>query len=262
MLYLFCVSMITASCRKIIEIDADNSEPQLVIEGNITDRFVAQQIKISKSVAYDDLSVFPKVSGAAVSVSDDRGNTYNFTESSAGVYVVGMRGVPGVTYTMKVKIGDQSYTASSKMPLAVRLDSIGVITNSFFGNERKSAAAFFNDPAAFQNFYHFNLYVNDVLSDRVYVSNDRLTNGNSLRYQLYYSKNDDDDDGLVSGDRIAVEMECIDSNIFDYWYALSQQSGRGPNQGTTPANPTSNISNGALGYFSAHTLQRLTSKVP
>ncbi|RYD74892.1 MAG: DUF4249 family protein [Sphingobacteriales bacterium] len=112
------------------------------------------------------------------------------------------------------------------------------------------------DPANETNFYHFNLYVNNVFSKRVYVNNDRLTNGNKLRIQLYYESNDDDDDGLKTGDAVIVEMKGIDSNIFDYWYTLSQQSGRGPNQGTTPANPPSNISNGALGYFSAHTYQR------
>ena len=254
--------LLFTSCKKIIEIDTNNAEPQLVIEGVITNQIGDQVIKISKSVSYDDQSIFPAVSGAVVSVSDSRGNTYNFTENAAGVYALRMRGIAGVTYTMKAVVEGKTYTAISKMPTAVRLDSIGVVVNTFFNNERKTIAAYVLDPAGEANYYHFNMYVNDFQSDRVYVNNDRLTNGNNLRLQLFYSKNDDDDEGLVTGDKVAVDMHCIDANIFNYWYALSQQSGRGPNQGTTPANPTSNISNGALGYFSAQTNQRLSIVVP
>lgn len=263
-LIIFCALACLAltACKKIIDIDTNNAEPQLVIEGKITNQTANQQIKISKSVAYDSESLFPGVSGATVTVNDSRGNTYNFIENSAGLYTLRMRGVPGVTYTMKVVAEGKTYTAISKMPAVVRLDSLGIIVNTFFNNERKTVAAYVTDPAGEANYYHFNMFVNGLQSDRIYVNNDRLTNGNKLRLQLFYSKNDDDDKGLVIGDSVAVDMECIDANIFDYWYALSQQVGRGPNQGTTPANPTSNITNGALGYFSAHSSQRLNIVVP
>ena len=56
------------------------------------------------------------------------------------------------------------------------------------------------------------------------------------------------------GDTIHVEMQCIDQNIYTYYIAVIQISGDdGSGAGITPANPPSNISNGALGYFSAHT---------
>lgn len=261
-LYISILSFFFASCKKIIEVDTNNAATQIVIEGKITDKLADQHILITKTVGYSDQNIFPKVSGAIVVVTDDKGGSFTFNETTAGVYTNRMRGVSGTTYSLNVKSEGKTYTASSKMPNNVKLDSIGVTTNSFFGNERKIAAAYLVDPVSETNYYHFNLYVNDLFSKRIYVSNDRLTNGNKLRTQLYYEENDDDDKGLKKGDKISIEMECIDSNIFDYWYALSQQSGRGPNQGTTPANPTSNISNNALGYFSAHTFQKLNVTVP
>jgi len=261
-IYFSILSCCFISCKKIIEVDTNNVEAQIVIEGKITDKLADQQILITKTVGYSDQNVFPKVSGAVVMVTDDKGSKYTFTEKSPGVYIQAMRGIPGNTYYLNVNVDGKVYTASSKMPNNVKLDSIGVTLNSFFGNERKIAAAYLVDPANETNYYHFNLYVNNLFSKRIYVSNDRLTNGNKLRTQLYYEENDDDDKGLKTGDKISIEMECIDSNIFDYWYAMSQQSGRGPNQGTTPANPTSNISNNALGYFSAHTFQKLNATVP
>jgi hypothetical protein len=45
----------------------------------------------------------------------------------------------------------------------------------------------------------------------------------------------------------------VDENIYNYFYELSNVTATAGIQSTTPANPTSNISNGALGYFSAHT---------
>lgn len=260
-IYLLIAFVGLTSCKKIIQIDTNNAEPQIVIEGKILDRLIEQQVIITKTVGYDEPGIYPKVTGATVRVSDSRGNNYVFTEKTPGVYVNRMRGVVGVTYNLAVTAEGKNYQASAKIPTFVKLDSIGVVTNSFFGNERKTAAAFLTDPANESNFYRFNLYVNGLFSDRIYVQNDRLTNGNNLRIQFFYEANDDDDEGLKSGDKIVVEMEGIDSNIFDYWYALSQQDGRGPNQGTTPSNPTSNISNGALGYFSANTFQTLNATV-
>jgi hypothetical protein len=259
-LFTFCFT----GCKKIIQIETENADPQLVIEGIINDQLIDQQIKISKTIGYTEANVFPKISGANVTVTDNKGNTYVFKEGTTpGTYINKMKGVPGVTYNLTVTAEGQTYTASSKMPNAVKMDSIGVIKNFFFGRERKTAAVFFKDPVNETNFYHFNLYVNDILSERFYVNNDRLTNGNDLRIQLFFKPptTDHDSDELNSNDKIKIEMECIDSNIFDYWYALSQQSNRGPNQGTTPANPTSNISNQALGYFSANTYQVLSATV-
>jgi len=264
LIVLSLASLIFSSCKKIISIDTDNAPPQIVIEGKITDRLGVQQIKISKTIDYDADLNFPTVSGATVKVSDSKGNNYIFTETAPGIYTNRMRGVSGVTYNLNVTAEGQNYTASSKMPNNVKLDSIGVVLNSFFGNDRKTAVAYLVDPAGETNFYHFDLYVNDYLSQRFYVSNDRLTNGNPLRVQLFFksNNNNNDSDELNTGDKVKIEMECVDSNVFDYWYALSEQSGRGPNQGTTPANPTSNISNNALGYFSAHTFQSLNIVVP
>jgi len=252
-----------SSCKKIISIDTDNAPPQIVIEGKITDKLAVQQIKISKTINYDAALNFPAVSGATVKVSDNRGNNYIFAETAPGIYTNRMRGASGVTYNLDVTAEGKNYTASSRMPNNVKLDSIGIVLNSFFGNDRKTAVAYLVDPIKETNFYHFDLFVNDYLSQRFYASNDRLTNGNPLQIQLFFksNNNNNDSDELNTGDKVKIEMECVDSNVFDYWFALSEQSNRGPNQGTTPANPTSNISNNALGYFSAHTFQSLNLTV-
>ncbi|WP_457269149.1 DUF4249 domain-containing protein [Pedobacter sp. UYEF25] len=245
-----------ASCKKIVQVDTRTAPPQIVIEGKITDGFEDQVITISKSINYDDAGQYPQLKGAEVQVADSKGNVYKFLETSAGSYHHKMQGVSGRSYTLSIHLNDQNYFATSTMPNLVKLDSIGVITNNFFSRERINPIIYFTDPKEEANFYHFNLYINGVISKRTYASSDRLTNGNTTQMQFYYDNADNND--LKAGDKIKVEMECTDKAIYNYWYALVQQSSNGPNQGATPSNPTSNISNGALGYFSANTFQEVT----
>jgi hypothetical protein len=43
----------------------------------------------------------------------------------------------------------------------------------------------------------------------------------------------------------------VDQGVYTYFYTLNQNTGR--NSGA-PANPVSNITNGALGYFNAYSV--------
>jgi hypothetical protein len=61
---------------------------------------------------------------------------------------------------------------------------------------------------------------------------------------------------LQSGDTLEVKMYCVDKNIYNYFFSLGQITGNNSFNSASPANPNSNLSNGALGYFSAHTVAR------
>lgn len=250
------LSICFISCKKIININIVNASPQLVIEGNLVDEMGTQIIRISKSVMLDNDNVFPNVSGANVKVSDNLGNTFVFSELKPGIYTNNMKGINGRSYTLTVTAEGKNYVASSTMPKRVKLDSLSIVKTNLFGKERKTAAAYFKDPIADVNYYRYYLFVNHKLVKNTYVSNDRLTNGNAIRQQFFY--NSDDIDELRTGDMVDLEMLNIDKNIFDYWYSISQQSDRGPSQSTTPSNPPSNITGGALGYFSAQAFQIAT----
>jgi hypothetical protein len=55
-------------------------------------------------------------------------------------------------------------------------------------------------------------------------------------------------------------MQSVDMPIFNYFKALPgvTLNGEYSGGGVPPANPVNNISNGALGYFSAHTSEMKT----
>jgi hypothetical protein len=53
-----------------------------------------------------------------------------------------------------------------------------------------------------------------------------------------------------------VELWGIDKGVYEYYSTLREiLGGAGPST-ASPANPTSNISGGAMGYFSAFTVAR------
>ena len=241
--------MLFLSCKKVIQIDFKDTAQQLVIEGNVTNNSSTQTVKITKSVAITDASNFPAVSGATVSISSN-GTIYLLKEVSAGSYrTSGLRGQSGRTYQLNISYNGQTYTAISTMPNQVKLDSLGLETTSVLGKEFNSVTVAYTDPVMETNFYRFLLTVNNKASANYFIYNDQLTNGRPVDRNLR-----DNDLNLVKGDVASIEMQCIDQSIYQYWNGLSQNQNRG-GASTTPANPVSNISNGALGYFSAHTVQ-------
>ncbi|HOY49299.1 MAG TPA: DUF4249 domain-containing protein, partial [Flavobacteriales bacterium] len=55
---------------------------------------------------------------------------------------------------------------------------------------------------------------------------------------------------------IFVELWGIDKGVYEYYNTLNSiLGGAGPSV-ASPANPTSNITGGAMGYFSAYTISR------
>jgi len=162
-----------------------------------------------------------------------------------------MQGVAGHTYTLSVTSQQKNYMATSTMPMPVPLDSITFSQISGFGNNQIDAIVNFQDPPGIQNYYQFVEFVNGAqITKDIFVFDDRLSDGKYINHTLY-----NDTSYIFQGDEVQVNMYCIDENVYNYFYQLVQSGGTGAFSTTaSPANPTSNISNGSLGYFSAHTV--------
>ncbi len=118
----------------------------------------------------------------------------------------------------------------------------------------------YSDPADVANFYRYKLSINNRQVQSLYYSDDDLRDGNTVEQRLFFFGNDDDeDDELEAGDVVEVEMQSIDQGAYNYFFSLDQTLEQ---SAAAPANPVSNISGGALGYFSAHTVQIKSIVVP
>jgi len=142
------------------------------------------------------------------------------------------------------------------------MDTIYVTNDTWFdGKENKLANVEYNDPAGMANQYKFVRYLNGVKTKGIFINNDDLTDGRHTATKLFIDGNDNKDDKLESDDTVKIDMLCIDAAVYKYWYSM-EQSATGEAQSAAPANPVTNISGGALGYFSAHTFQTKSMLVP
>ena len=137
------------------------------------------------------------------------------------------------------------------MPAPVTLDSITFDNSSRFKNNQITAQANFQDPPGVKNYYQFILYINGIeFNKNDYVFDDRLSDGKYIIQNLHM-----DSTYIVYGNNVRVDMYCIDSTVYNYFNQLQDALGNGSlNTTAAPANPSSNISNGAFGIFSAHTV--------
>nr|WP_315030131.1 DUF4249 domain-containing protein [uncultured Chryseobacterium sp.] len=245
---------LVTSCQKEIDLDLADQSGKIVIEGNVTDQAGPYIVRITKSVAFTQQNQYPAVTGAQVILSDNTGQTEVLQYVGDGKYQTStFAGASGRTYTLKVQAEGQQYTAQSTMPAAV--DFEGLAQDSFtFGNKTSyTLLPIFTDPAVLGNRYLFSFTINNLSKKYINVFSDNLNNGlpNQRPLVLPNDNNDGADHEVVVGDTVHVEMQSIDNNVFTFYSALLDISGGGG--GVTPSNPPSNINNGALGYFSAHT---------
>jgi len=253
----FIVVIAFSSCEKVIDLNLKAAAPQLVIEGSIINIAQVPTVRISRSVGFDEPSSFPGVSGATVRITTGT-SPILLTESSPGVYqgqpVVGR---PGRTYTLQVDVDGQTYKASSTMPNQIFIDSVGIEEVGFRGKIEKNVIVYYADPPNEKNQYRFIMSINGKLITQVFARNDEFNDGRTVRVPLYQ-----DDVDIKTGDKIDLEMQCIDERIYTYWFTFSKQSGNAMgNASVAPTNPPNNFDTPVLGYFSAHTVNRRTVMV-
>jgi len=244
-----------ASCKKVIDLNLGNVSGELVIEGNITNVPGPQYVTLSRNVPFTNPNVYPAVTGATVSIADDRGNNYPMTEGPAGTYSIpNAFGFGSRTYTLTVVADGKTYTAKSKMPGVTKLDSITDKPNYFNASSgEKLITVHFQDVAAIQNQYRFVMTVNKAQVNAVFAFDDEFIDGKYVDLDLQQN-----DIKIHAKDTVTVEMQCIDRPVYTYWFSLAQQQFNNPGGQVAPSNPPTNITPTTLGYFSAHTTQTLT----
>ena len=249
-LLAFCI-LVIYGCKKIINVNLNDASPQIVIEGNIYNTAGPYQVKISKTVNFSASNIYPGVSGAFVKVADiTSGVTNILSETFAGLYITSsLQGVPGHTYQLTVITGGQTYTASSTMPQAITLDSIGFQHNAGNVGSNINPVVNFQDPAGINNYYNFTQFVNGIQLKSLNPFSDRLSDGRYISQQLF-----NDSSYIRIGDTVLVQMNCIDKNVWNFFNTLVEATNGNSFQSAAPANPISNLSNNALGYFSASTI--------
>ncbi len=259
---LIFVIFIFASCEDIIDIELNNVDPQIVIEGDV---IVGKKItvKISQTADYYDPIDFPAISTAIVTVDDGAGNSEILKQTDTlGLYKSKkLIGEEGKKYNLKIEYNGEEFTSESITPDGVE-DWLGFFPSMevVFGEDTIVMPVFlmlFEDSEPdIPNYYRI----------RFYKLNDP-NKGNGI-FEIY-DDTEKDTAGVVTYvlaplreyenfDTIVAELWTINKQTYDFYNTLSDIAGSpgggGPPPTSTPANPSSNITNNAYGYFSSYTV--------
>lgn len=244
------------SCEREINLDLKDQSGKIVIEGNITDQMGPYRVRLTKSVSFTQNNNYPAIENAQVTLSDNLGQTENLQYIGNGNYQASdFQGQSGKTYTLKILAEGKEYISKSTLPQSVDFQGLEQDSFQVGGETSYTLLPIFVDPPALGNRYLFSYTVNNHPKKYFSEFSDNVNNGLPNQRPLILPNDDENGDVKVKvGDTITVEMHCIDDAVYTFYSALLQLSGGGPGGGITPTNPPSNISNGALGYFSAHTV--------
>ncbi len=254
--FIALFAIIFVGCDKEITLELGDSKPMLVIDGSITDLTGPYFVQLSLSTSINNPTRIIGVNNARVIITDQAGIKDSLQFVSNGLYrTQKIKGIEGGTYNLEVVVDQKKYTASATMPKKVNLDSLRINTFPFNGEIRYSVIPVYLDPVTLGNSYRCIQKINDTIDPTFHIFNDNLNNGKVNQRPL---RGGDDNLKIKPRDNVFVEMQCISNTCYIYYNSLDQQSGAGPGGGTAPSNPPSNIVGGALGIFSAHTVQRKT----
>ncbi|MEJ5053955.1 DUF4249 domain-containing protein [Sphingobacterium sp. MYb382] len=240
--FMLISGFIFTSCEEVIDVNLNDSEARTVIEGQLSDLTSVQQIRVSETVSFSTDRNSKPIDKAVVLVRDDKGGFFTFQYTNNGIYEHrNFKPVAKRTYSLEVRVGEQVFKSTAVMPPYVTVDSIGILEQNVFKDTYYFMTFKFHDPKDVSNYYKYDMSINGKPFAFASTFNDKFNDGLFVTHQV-----GDFDNDLVQGDSITVRRYCIDKPVYNYWNEYQRTN---PSN-AAPGNPTSNISNNALGYFS------------
>lgn len=261
-------------CTERIDIEVDSTYTRLVVEGYITTDTMQHYVRLTTTSDYFYNQPAPPVTGADVRI-DDGDELFILTENpvNTGEYLTtsDFYGIPGKKYTLMVSQVDidgdgqtEEYSASSDLHPVNSVDSItlDLLEGTHFSIYQVRVYAW--DPPI-KNFYAFKVYRNGILLtdslSNLIVQDDVFFNGNyTYGIPSQFLDQQREDEKINPGDTITFEINGITEDYYQFIIeAQSEIFYQTPLFSGPPANISSNISNGAIGFFTAYSIARCST---
>jgi hypothetical protein len=253
-LYIFLMLILLTSCEETIQLDLDQVEPKIVVEGLLTNRLGDQYVKVTKTVDFYASGGAEKITNANIKLIDDLGEEYSFNQTSPGYYlpVVDFAGVVGRSYSLSVEVDGVFYQSEDQLLRVPEIDSLGYSLNGDPDQDRIDSGHLYDlllymkEPKETTDYYLFKFYRNDSLTftnaNDIYLLTDEALSESISGFPgpVYYAEQD----------TARMDMFSVTRNGYVYFSDLTNLLfNDGGLFGPVPANPRSNMSNGALGFF-------------
>jgi hypothetical protein len=280
----FFISILTltifSGCETLLDFETPTGLNNITVETELTTELKPWEVRITESQAYSDLDSVGGVETALVIISDDQGFIDTLEHMGQGVYrSTGSRScIPGRIYSLSINYGGTLYEASDYCRQQYELDTVAAYflpeNNGFI----RKGWYIFEQADEWEedgDYYEWEVYRNDTLLDDFgYILDE-----DAFRESSFFNLNIDRDDPLSGldqgilprpfplrfnpGDNVRVNQFCINKGYYDFLVELQrQQNNTGGPFDSPPANPNSNISNGAYGYFAVKNVVKGSAVVP
>ncbi len=250
LLAVLLIVVVMISCEKVIEIDLNTANPNIVVESELYKGERDFDVKLSYTSSFFKAEEQEFIANAEVSLMERNGNTRQAEYIDSGLYrISNYIATDDNEYTLSIDHEGVNYSSTASMPPAVALDSLSQISASGgpFGGEGNVVFMHWTDNGEQDNFYRVIYSLNDTIRrsrEDVFIFDDDFTNGNVAEIPLFVRTFD-------PGDTVDIQFLSIDPKAYDYLLTLNTIIGNGQ-PSAAPANPNSNFSNGALGYFAIY----------
>lgn len=277
-------SVCSFSCETVIKADLDTGPAQLSVDGSVTDQPGKQIIRLTQTAAYFDSAKPPVASGATVSVTDNTGKIYAFTDPDNDGYYIWQPpttkdtlGRIGRTYRLAVKWNGDDYSAISVLNRVPTVDSI------VFRNERLTpvsqkfgykAEFYARDPAGAIDYCRIRFYRNDTLqngSQKIILAYNGAFRGSAdtdgLMFIRPIRQSVNPENLYQMDDRVRIDIQSVTGEYFDFMDQVNTQINNSGLFAQPPANVPTNIINAnakgrkATGFFVASAIRTRTAQV-
>ena len=273
-LFVFTLLLLFSACERVVIIDLNDAAPALVIEGRILKDSLAI-VKVHQTSSYFQPDTQRCICGATVVIRENTAESDTLEQIAPGLYQSTIiRGREDHEYFLTVIFQDEIYEASSYLSAQPQIFSFTQRSFASFGDFSDSSAFDFGGGGGLLDslpwFLFTNIYDDPATSDyymfEYYVNGERRTG----RYNVSTDSNAKDDTLMYSpgpsalfftGDTVKVRVYAIDNGIYNYFDMLNDALSSNSFFSSTPYNPVSNISNGAMGYFAAMSFDHDTTVI-
>lgn len=249
----------STSCEDVIDVDLDEGTPQLVVDAFLTDISGPQLIRLVVTSPYFENAPSPAATGAVVTVTDDLGAVYNFTDNNNdGNYRWNAAGADttmiqlGRFYSLSIDYDGQTFVSGASANPVPPIDSVPYeFREEEFGQDEGYYASFFAiDFGGREDWYWIRTTRNDTLiSDPVYlnISKDAAFSGEGADGFTFIlpirSAVTPFDRPYNLGDTLTVELWSVSQETFSWLLEAQQQMTNAGLFATPPANVRTNIVN-------------------
>jgi hypothetical protein len=281
-LSLVALMIFSQSCEDKIDVDIQNGDPQLVVDGWLNNFGGNQRIRLSLSQPYFDNGAIPQLTGAIIRVvNEDTEQVFEFIDQENGNYIYtqapGERIVQqGFNYRLEVEWAGMTFEAFARANRTTVVDSITYEfeeISTFNQTEGYSAQLHATDSVGAPDFYWVKTFKNGSMLVRPNLINNVYdaaggpgSDGFPFIPPIRFRATDSNDLYQV-GDSIRVEIHSIDRAAFFFLDQARNQLSNGGLFATPPENIRSNIRNtdansmAPLGWFGVSIVETLAGVI-